>query len=92
MQDKSLLDIELSDEILVDQVKQQDVAAFTLLYDRYAPTVYALAAHLLSPTDAEEVVQEIFLRLWQKAHQFDAQTGLFKSWFMTIARKHIWDI
>ncbi len=92
MQDKPLLPIELSDEILVEQVKQQDVDAFTLLYDRYAPTVYALAAHLLSPTDAEEVVQEIFLRLWHKAHQYDAKAGLFKSWFITITRNHIWDI
>lgn len=92
VQDKPLLHKELSDETLMEQVKQQEVAAFTLLYDRYASAIYALAAHLLGPADAEEVVQEIFLRLWQKAHQFDAQTGLFKSWFMTIARNHIWDI
>lgn len=92
MDGKPLSSPELSDEILVEQVKAQDVTAFTLLYDRYAPAVYALSAHLLNPTDAEEVVQEVFLRLWHKANQFDAQTGRFKSWFMTIARNHIWDL
>lgn len=92
MQEKPRLYIEQSDEALVERVKEQDVAAFTVLYDRYAPAVYALAAHLLNPTEAEEVVQEVFLRLWNKAGQFDAQTGLFKSWFMTIARNQIWDL
>ena len=82
---------ELSDEALVERVKQQDVVAFTLLYDRHAPAVYALAAHLLNPIDAEEVVQEVFLRLWRKADQFDCHAGRFKSWFMTIARNYIWD-
>lgn len=92
MQEKPLHSTEESDEALVEQVKAQDVAAFTLLYDRYAPAIYALAAHLLNPTDAEEVVQEVFLRLWNKAGRFDAQSGSFKPWFMTVARNHIWDL
>jgi hypothetical protein len=54
---KAAVIAELSDEALVERVKAQDVTAFTLLYDRYAPAIYALVAHLLDPTDAEEVVQ-----------------------------------
>ena len=92
MQEKPLLSTDESDEALVERVKAQDVAAFTLLYDRYAPAIYALAAHLLTPTDAEEVVQEVFLRLWNKADRFEAQSGSFKPWFMTVARNHIWDL
>jgi len=84
--------VEPTDEMLVAQVQQQHVDAFTLLYDRYAPTVYALAAHLLDPTVAEEIVQESFLRLWHRAEQFDPALGPFKPWFMTIARHHIWDV
>lgn len=49
MEEKPLLPTDESDEALVERVKAQDVTAFTLLYDRYAPTVYALAAHLLNP-------------------------------------------
>jgi len=92
VQEKPLLSTDESDEALIERVKAQDVTAFTLLYDRYAPAIYALAAHLLNPTDAEEVVQEVFLRLWNKADRFDAQSGSFKAWFMTVARNHIWDL
>ncbi|RIK40507.1 MAG: RNA polymerase subunit sigma-24 [Chloroflexi bacterium] len=82
---------QVSDESLVERVKQREVAAFTLLYDRYAPAVYALAAHQLSPADAEEIVQEAFLRLWRRAEQFDPGRGAFKAWFMTLVRNHIFD-
>lgn len=92
VQEKPRLALEESDEALVERVKAQDVTAFTLLYDRYAPAIYALAAHLLNPTDAEEVVQEVFLRLWKKADRFDVQSGSFKPWLMTVARNHIWDL
>lgn len=82
---------EYSDEMLVARLVQQDVVAFTLLYDRYGQTVYTLAVHLLGSADAEDGVQEIFLRLWRKAHLFDESRGSFKSWFMTLARNHIKD-
>ncbi len=82
---------ELSDEALVARVVRQDVAAFTLLYDRHAQSVYALAAHLITPIDAEEMVQEVFLRLWNRAAQFDASRGSFRAWFMTIARHRVLD-
>jgi RNA polymerase sigma-70 factor (ECF subfamily) len=80
-----------SDEELVQRVAVQDVQAFSLLYDRYAQPVYALAAHLLGVSDAEEIVQEVFLQLWRNALQFDASRGSFKSWFMTIARHRALD-
>lgn len=82
---------ELSDETLIDRVKRGDVLAFTQLYDRYGPAVYAMAAHLLGPVDAEEIVQEVFLRLWHKGDQYDDIKGSFRAWFMTIARHRIVD-
>lgn len=81
-----------SDEALVERVRQQDVTAFSLLYDRYARPVYVLAAGSLGQAEAEEIVQEVFLRLWHKADQFRAERGLFGAWFMTIARHHVWDV
>jgi RNA polymerase sigma-70 factor, ECF subfamily len=81
-----------SDESLVERVCQQDVTAFSQLYDRYARSVYVLAAVVLGPPEAEEIVQEVFLRLWQKADQFQPARGPFGAWFMTIARHHVWDV
>src|SRR6266568_1956588 len=83
--------VDPSDEELARRTGERDVAAFTELYDRYSSPVYALAVHMLGPTDAEDVVQEIFLRLWNKAEQFDAARGSFGAWFMSSARHYVLD-
>lgn len=80
-----------TDEELVQAVVSHDRAAFSLLYDRYAQTVYALAAHLVGAAEAEELTQEVFLTLWRSAEQFDAERGSFKSWFLTVARNRTLD-
>jgi RNA polymerase sigma factor (sigma-70 family) len=81
--------LEPSDEALVARVARKDVAAFATLYDRYARRVYAWSAHTIGSEEAEDVVQEAFLRLWDKAGQFDAKRGRFGFWFMAIARHQI---
>ncbi len=78
-----------SDESLVARVGVGDVAAFGALYDRYAQRIFAWSAHLVGAAEAEDVVQEIFLRLWERAGQFDARRGRFSWWFMAIARHHL---
>lgn len=80
-----------SDEALVARVVQRDVAAFTVLYDRYARPVYVVAVYMLGRAEAEEAVQELFLRLWHKADQFDPNRGSFNNWFMAISRYHLRD-
>jgi RNA polymerase sigma-70 factor (ECF subfamily) len=80
---------EPSDEILVARVAKGDVAAFAVLYDRYARRVYAWSAHVVGSAEAEDVVQEVFVRLWDKAAQFDDRRGRFASWFIAIARHHL---
>lgn len=81
----------LGDEALAALVSQRDVVAFSVLYERYSQSVYAFAAHTLGAKDAEEVVQEVFLRLWQRASQFDPARGSFGAWFMAAARHRIVD-
>jgi RNA polymerase sigma-70 factor (ECF subfamily) len=80
---------EPTDEALVARVVAGDAAAFSLLYDRYDRPVYAMAAHLLGAVEAEDVVQEAFLRLWRNAGQFDTARGSFAPWFMAIARHEV---
>jgi len=81
-----------SDEALVERVRRQDVSAFSQLYDRYARPIYVLAVTPLDRAEAEEIVQEVFLRLWRKADQFQPERGAFGAWFMTIARHQVWDV
>ncbi len=80
-----------SDEALVALVVQKNVEAFSTLYDRYSHGVYALAAHMLGEGDAEDVVQEVFFSLWNKAHQYDLQRGRFSGWLIAIARNQVID-
>jgi RNA polymerase sigma-70 factor (ECF subfamily) len=80
---------EPSDEALVTLVAHGDLTAFSLLYDRYDRPVYAMAAHLLGSAEAEEVVQETFLRLWRSAAQFDETRGRCAPWLLAIARHEV---
>jgi RNA polymerase sigma-70 factor, ECF subfamily len=79
----------LADEELVARTARGDLAAFTLLYDRYARRIHAWSAHVLGTGRAEDAMQEIFLRLWQHAGRFDGERGTFVTWFTAIARHHL---
>lgn len=81
----------ISDEMLAARLTARDMQAFSLLYDRYTHSVYAMAGHMLGVGEAEEAAQEIFMRLWNKAAQYDPARGPFSHWFMSIARNHILD-
>src|SRR5919106_6805206 len=63
-----------------------DVGAFAELYDRYASRLHTWAMHALGPAEADDALQEVFLRVWQKAAQFEPARGRFASWLMAIAR------
>ena len=79
--DYSLLD----DDALVVRLVQQDVRALDTLYARYSRPVFSLALKILGDREVvEEVVQEVFLRLWTRAQTFDPQRGKLLSWLLTI--------
>lgn len=84
-------DLTTSDEWLAARVAARDVTAFGLVYDRYAQPIFSMAGHMLGVHEAEEAAQEIFMRLWHKASQYDVARGPFSHWFMSIARNHILD-
>ena len=91
MQDRYQSLSQLSDEDLVKLVQQQDKVAFSILYDRYIRLVYTMAVHMVGAQEAEESVQEIFMRLWHKGNTFKGTRGSFKSWFMMVARNYLKD-
>jgi RNA polymerase sigma-70 factor (ECF subfamily) len=82
---------EASDEHLALRIAARDREAFGRVYDRYCQPIFAMAGHMLGVNDAEEAAQEIFMRLWHKAAQYDPARGPFSHWFMSIARNHILD-
>jgi RNA polymerase sigma-70 factor (ECF subfamily) len=81
--------LEPSDEALCARVAERDVAAFEALYERYRERVYAWAAHVLGPRQAEDTTQEVFTLLWRRAGQFNQSRGHFTHWFWALTRNHI---
>jgi RNA polymerase sigma-70 factor (ECF subfamily) len=73
---------DISDEDLVVRLASGDEQAYGLLVDRHLQPAYRFASRMLGRTaDAEDAAQEAFLKLWQKAHQWQAARGSFRSWF-----------
>jgi len=89
MQQKSNREL---DQQLIDQVKKGDKTAFKEIYSRFSQITYNLALRILrDKEDAEEVVQEIFLQVWNKAYSYDPDRGAVSTWVMNIARSRAID-
>lgn len=81
-----------SDEELVGRVGRRDEAAFALLYERYADLVYSVALRVLAdPSLAQDVAQEVFLRVWRAPYSFDAGRGRFGNWLVSVCRNRAVD-
>jgi RNA polymerase sigma-70 factor (ECF subfamily) len=77
---------------LVKHVVEGSERALAALYDRHAPAVFRAALSLnRDRTVAEEVVQETFLVLWNRAEVFDPALGSLPAWLLTIARNRAVD-
>lgn len=82
----------LDDAALVREVVVGSHDALAELYDRHADGVFAAACRLTSDRGlAEEVVQETFLALWNRAESFDVARGSLSAWLHTIARNRTVD-
>lgn len=72
---------------LLRRVADRDHAAFRALYERTAPHLFAVALRILRQRDlAEDVVQESFVSIWERAADYDALRGAPLSWLSTIVR------
>lgn len=75
-------------ETLLNGIQQNDESALSDLYDQYANAVFSVAIHIVQhQQDAEEVTQDVFLRLWNKSEMFDPEKGTFITWILTITRR-----
>ena len=65
---------------LIQRVGRGDQAAFAYLYDAVAPLVHGVVLKIVrDPSQAEEVVQEVFVELWRVAPRFDPARGAVTS-------------
>lgn len=81
-----------ADGFLARQIARRDVSALETVYNRYSHPVYSLARRLLRDDETtEEVVQEVFMRLWTRAVEFDCTPRRLLPWLLTITHHHAID-
>jgi RNA polymerase sigma-70 factor, ECF subfamily len=82
----------LDDEELMLRLAYRDLVAFRALYDRYGNLVYSAALRVVRDAQvAEDMVQEIFLRIWRKPESYVAQRGRFVTWLTSVTRNRAVD-
>jgi RNA polymerase sigma-70 factor, ECF subfamily len=81
-----------ADVDLVRRLQRRDPRAMADLYDRYGRLVYALILRVVRDGGiAEDLVQETFLRVWNRAQGFDAERGALGPWLLAVARNRAID-
>ncbi|MEM8930846.1 MAG: sigma-70 family RNA polymerase sigma factor [Acidobacteriota bacterium] len=80
------------DADLLEQVATGDQVALSTLYDRYAGMLLGLARRVLHSTeDAEEVLQEAFVQVWQQAPRYDRKKSAVSTWLVLLTRSRAID-
>ena len=79
----------VADEVLVSRLAAGRLEALDPLQERYGSVLTSLASRQLDRPSAEEIVQDVFLTVWQHAPNFDAHRGSFRPWMFQIARRRI---
>ena len=76
---------DLSDAELIELVANGEARALEVLYDRYSRVVYSFALRIVGdPQLAEEILQEVFFRVWQQGSGFQSNRGSLITWLLSI--------
>jgi len=76
-----------SNEELIAKIKQGDADSFSLLYDKYSDSLYGLILKIIRQDDlAQDILQECFVKIWQKIQTYDETKGSLFTWMLNICR------
>ena len=76
---------DFTDAELIELVANGDARALEVLYDRYSRIVYSFALRIVGdPLLAEEILQEVFFRVWQQGSGFQSNRGSLVTWLLSI--------
>lgn len=85
--DRPISILEISDQELLARIAAADADAFAQFYDRHAAVLMGIAVRVLSNSaEAEDVLQEVALILWERAGQYDSSAGKPLSWVVALTR------
>lgn len=75
------------DDELMDRIARRDLRAFETLHRRYGDLVYSVALRVVGDRHvAEDVTQDVFLRVWRRPDHFDLRRGKFVTWLLSVTR------
>lgn len=79
--------IPISEDELVRGLQSRDEKAFALLYDNYSPALLGIIAKIVKEeAEAENLLQDSFVKIWKNIGQYDASKGRLFTWLLNIAR------
>jgi RNA polymerase sigma-70 factor, ECF subfamily len=80
------------DSELIERIRKGERAAFMQFYDRFSPLLFSVAARVLSDRkEAEDVLQEVMLAIWNKSGDYDPALGRLSSWAVVLTRNRALD-
>lgn len=83
---------EPDEQVLADRLKGRDEVALSDVYELYSRPVFSFLSRFTGDRNsAEDIQQQVFLEVWQKASNFDPGRGSMLTWIMTIARSRALD-
>ncbi len=87
------VDANLAEDIrLLKRIAERDAASFQALYKKYKGLVYATISNVLNDHhDTEDVLQEVLVQVWNKAHLYESRKGKPLTWLTTMARNRAID-
>jgi RNA polymerase sigma-70 factor (ECF subfamily) len=81
-----------SDQALIERIRGRDESAMATLYDKYNRLVYTVSLRVLGePQAAEDLQQEVFMRVWRKPDMQVSENGM-AAWFAVVARNRSIDV
>lgn len=80
------------DATLAERIRSGDSEALGILYDRYAPLALGVAVRIVTDrAQAEDVVHDGFVAVWQKIARYDASRGTLRTWLLAVIRNRAVD-
>lgn len=87
-----LHDEQTQDVALLERIAEGDQSALSALYDKHATVLYSIIVRILKEkAEAEDVLQEVFIKIWEHAEMYDRQLGNVGAWLTRIARNRAVD-
>lgn len=78
---------QIDQDQLVEQLRAKQTEALSYLYDNYSKAIYGVILRIVIDEDvAQEVLQDAFMKFWNKVDQYDSTKGRFFTWMVNISR------